>query len=160
MTPSRPVRPLQAVALGTLAVGILDITFAIVRAGMNGVPAARVMQSIAAGLLGKASYQGGAATVLLGTLLHFFIAGMVVLVYFLASRRVRALAEQPVLYGALYGLVVFAVMNFVVIPLSALAPGPRTLARMVPGILVHLLGVGLPAAFAARAVPLAGTQDA
>jgi len=38
------------------------------------VPAQRILQSVAAGLLGDASFEGGAATAALGLALHFLIA--------------------------------------------------------------------------------------
>jgi hypothetical protein len=147
------LKPTPALLLGTLAVGVLDGAFALIRAALNGVPAQRVMQSIAAGLLGRPAYEGGVATALLGVLLHFFIAAIVVLTYFGASRRLPLLTRHPLRCGALYGLLVFGVMNFIVIPLSAVTLGPRTLARMLPGIIIHILGVGLPAALVAESVP-------
>lgn len=154
MSDSRPAPgPVRAVLLGTLAVGVLDGAFAIIRAAWKGVSAERVLQSIAAGLLGRSAYEGGTATALAGAGLHFFIAGTVVLTYFLASRRLGVLTDRPYLAGAVYGTGVFVVMNFVVIPLSALSVGPRSLGQMIPGILIHIFGVGLPAALAARAVP-------
>jgi hypothetical protein len=149
-----PLRPATALLLGTIAVGVLDIAFAITRAGLRGVPPGRVLQSIAAGLLGRAAYDGGAATVLLGTLLHFSIAATVVATYYFASRRLAALVRHPFLLGGAYGIGVFAVMNFIVIPLSAITAGPRSLGQMLPGIAIHILGVGIPAAVVARAVPL------
>lgn len=148
------LRPVQAVLLGALTVGVLDGAFAIIRSALRGVPAQRVMQSIAAGLLGRPAYQGGLSTALLGVLLHFFIASMVVLTYFAVSRRIGLLTRHPWICGPLYGLVVFGIMNFIVIPLSAITPGPRSIVRMIPGILIHLFGVGLPAALVARAVPI------
>lgn len=151
--PLRPLRPFTAIVLGSLTVGILDGAFAVIRAGLKGTPPTRVFQSIAAGLIGRPAYDGGATSALLGVGLHFLIAAGVVLAYFLASRRLRTLTEHPWLLGALYGIAVFGVMNFVVIPLSALSFRPRNLVVMLPGILIHIFGVGIPAALAARSVP-------
>jgi hypothetical protein len=44
---------------------------------------ARILQSIASGLLGQASYPGGTLTVALGVLLHFTIACGIVTTCFL-----------------------------------------------------------------------------
>ena len=86
----------------------------------------------------------------LGLGLHFFIAFAIVLTYHLASRRLRILVEHPVVCGVLYGLAVYVVMNFVVIPASA-APsrGAMATAVLVNGLLIHIFGVGLPAALSA-----------
>ena len=90
----------------------------------------------------------------LGLLLHFVIAFGVVATYLLATRLIPALNRRPWLYGLLYGVVVYAVMNLVVVPLSAaaLGSGPTPLVVRVNGVLIHMFGVGLPAALvAARA---------
>lgn len=155
---------MRALIMGSLAVAILDGGFVVVRVLLNGGNVSRPFQSIAAGLLGAPAYDGGALTALLGVALHFVVAAGVVLVYFAASRHWPGLTRHPVLVGALYGLLVYAVMNFVVIPLSALSAGPRSLGRMIPGILIHIVGVGIPAAMTARAAlartPAGDTPDA
>jgi uncharacterized membrane protein len=133
-------------------VGVLDLLDALVFFGLRGVPPIRIPQSIASGLLGAAAYRGGAATAALGTLLHFLIAFAIVAVYHLASRRWPSLARRPWLWGPLYGLAVYLVMNLAVVPLSAAVVGPKTLPVVVNGVLIHLFGVGLPSALSARAV--------
>lgn len=69
-----------------------------------------------------------------------------------ASRWLRVLTARPIVSGIVYGLIAYGVMNYVVIPLSAI--GPRTAPTPVPvvvnGLLIHILGVGLPTAFIAR----------
>jgi hypothetical protein len=142
----------RALGLGTLAVGVLDILDAIVFFGLRGAPPIRILQSIAAGVLGRAAFAGGWRTAALGLALHFFIAFVVVLVFMLAARRVRALSRAPVAFGLLYGLAVYVVMTFVVVPASAAGPGPGPSgAVLMNGVLIHMLGVGLPASLAARA---------
>lgn len=84
-------------------------------------------------------------------MLHYFIAFVIVWVFLAASRRLPDLARRPWLYGPLYGLVVYAVMNYVVIPLSLVTVRPKPLAVLANGLLIHMLGVGLPTALIARA---------
>jgi hypothetical protein len=146
------LRPGTALLYGTLVVGVLDLLDAVVFFGLRGVAPVAILQSIAAGLLGQAAFEGGFRTALLGWCLHFLIAGIVVLVYLVASRMVQALTRHPFLLGPLYGLAVYLVMNFIVIPLSAAASGSgRPMAVVVNGLLIHALGVGLPSALFARA---------
>jgi hypothetical protein len=143
----------RALALGTLTVGGLDLADAIVFFGVrSGVSPVRILQGIAAGLLGRDAFTGGLATALAGLLLHFTIAFAIVAVFVAASRTWPALTRSPFRSGCLYGLVVYGVMNYVVIPLSAATSGPFRWPVLINGLLIHLFGVGLPAALFARAI--------
>jgi len=70
-----------------------------------------------------------------------------------ASQRFPALLRQPWLSGMTYGVLIFFVMNYVAIPLSA-APNwklPQGWA-IVGGLLANCFYVGLPIASIARAL--------
>lgn len=142
----------RAILAGVLAVAVLDIVEPIIFYGLRGVPPIRIFQSVASGLLGREAYAGGVPTALLGAALHLFIASIVVIVYWVASRRVRVLTQRPLLCGVLYGLAVYAVMTFIVIPLSAIGGGVRipALPALLNGIFAHVVCVGPPTAYAAR----------
>ncbi len=139
----------QAILYGTLAVGVLDGLAAIVTFGLRGTPPHRIFQGIAVGLLGRASYEGGWATAALGVALHFTVALGIVTTYVLASRVVPALAERPLLFGPIYGVAAFFVMNLVVIPLSAIGAVVLRWPAAFNGLLIHALVVGPPATIAA-----------
>jgi hypothetical protein len=55
------------------------------------------------------------------------------------------------LWGPLYGVAVYVFMNAVVIPLSAATGGMPKLPVLINGIMIHIFGVGMPAAVTARA---------
>lgn len=57
----------------------------------------------------------------------------------------------PVLSAVLYGCLVFVVMNFVVVPLSAARVMRITLVNLVNGFLGHIISVGLPCLWAVHA---------
>jgi hypothetical protein len=148
MSLHRPIA--RAIFLGGLTVAALDALDALVFfTGMRGVPAMRVFQAIAAGLLGRAAFQGGAPTLLLGLALHLFNATCIVAVYVLASRKLGILTQRPILCGCAYGLLVYGVMNYVVIPLSALTTH-FSLPSLINGLVGHPLLVGVPSALFAR----------
>jgi hypothetical protein len=135
----------KAVAAGGLLAGALDLTQALILFGV------RVPLSIAAGLLGRAAFQGGAGTYALGVFLHFFIACSAAAVYYAASRTLTFLKDYPLVCGLFYGAAVEEVMNLVVLPLSALhARGPYSLQDLILGLLVHMVVVGLPISFSIR----------
>jgi hypothetical protein len=142
----------RAVVLGGLTVGVLDGLDAVIFFGLRGVAPGRIFQAIAAGLLGPAAFQGGARTVALGVVLHFCIAATIVAVACLLVRRLPRLGRRPLPAGAVYGVGVWLVMNFIVIPLSAARSPARSLAVVVNGLLIHVVGVGIPALLFARRV--------
>ena len=143
--------PFLALIAGGLVVGTLDGLFAVLYWGIGyGTPPSRIFQSISAGLLGPASFEGGLPTAWLGAALHYFIATAIVVVYYAASLRLRALVRRPIPYGLLYGIAVYVFMNHVVVPLSAARPSRFNLAWVASSVVVHALCVGLPAALFAR----------
>ena len=136
-------RHLVTAAIGGGIGGLLDAIYATVLWGVIlGSNPAGIWQSVAAGLLGKASFDGGNATAVLGLALHFCIAFVMALVYVLASRRLPVLLSRPILMGVLYGFVLYVVMNFVVVPLSAIGMRPLNPWGAVRALLPHILFVG------------------
>ena len=140
-----------AIVSGALVVGTLDLLDAVIFFGLRGAKPIRILQSIAAGLLGRAAFSGGVATGALGAFLHYFIAFGIVLTYFFAAGKLRSLATQPFLYGPMYGVAVYLVMNLIVVPLSAATAAPKSLAVIINGLAIHIFGVGLPTALCVRA---------
>jgi hypothetical protein len=141
----------RQLALAALVVGTLDIVEVIVFYWLRGVAPIRVLQGVAAGLYGRESFAGGVRTALIGLALHFFIATVVVCVYFFASLRIATLRRAPVLMGVLYGLAVYTFMNAVVLPLSASGPPKLVPLLVLNGLFAHVFCVGIPTALLARA---------
>jgi hypothetical protein len=139
---------------GGLVAGTLDIIYACVFWALKaGTPAERIFQSVARGVLGPAAFRGGAATAALGLFLHFFIAITMSVTYYVVARRWTALVKRPLIFGAAYGLVLYGVMNYIVIPLSAARGGGSGGALwIILSIVVHMFLIGVPIAlFAKRA---------
>jgi uncharacterized membrane protein YagU involved in acid resistance len=144
-------RPGPTIFWAGLIAGTLDITGACVVSWLRaGVTPVRVFQSVASGVYGMASFQGGTKTAVLGLLFHFIIATTWGVVYYLASRRLRFLIDQPIIAGVLYGIVVYLFMNFVVIPLSNVPRRPVPLSGRLIGATIIIFCIGLPIAFIVR----------
>jgi hypothetical protein len=143
---------LFAIFWGGLACGVFDITQAMVAFYLqSGLKPITVLQSVASGLLGRASFQGGSKTAALGAVLHFFIAFSWAAIYYLASRRLLFMTEKPVIAGLVYGEFVWVIMTFVVLPLSAIHRWPTwNKASIITGPIGHLFLVGLPIALAVK----------
>lgn len=116
------MRTIKAIALGGLAAGVLDIIYAFIIYGplSFGVPPMRILQSIVAGFIGRdASRAGEWTTAMLGLATHFLLATIIAAIFVLASNVIGTLKTRPILWGFLYGLVAYVMMNYVVTTLSA-----------------------------------------
>lgn len=141
----------QPIFWGGLIAGTLDICAAFLTAWLRaGVGPVRVLHFVASGVLGATAFNGGAKTAILGLALHFLIATTATVVFYFASRRVLFLTERPILFGLLYGVAVYVFMNFVVLPLSRVAPRPMTPSGFIIGILTIMFCIGLPIALIVR----------
>ena len=144
-------KAIRAISTAGAVAGVLDISDAFTFYGVKGISPVRILQSISSGLLGRQAYQGGVGTAALGLLLHFIIAFSAAAIFYLASRRIAFLTRRPVLAGLLYGVFVYAFMNGVVLPLSAIGThGPTHGWPLVNGVLAILLLVGLPISLIVR----------
>lgn len=144
---------LKTIVIAGLTAGALDIAYAFIIWGLRGVTPIRIGQSIASGLLGReAAVGGGTGTGLLGLLLHFILATIIAAIYYGAARNIRLLVDRAVPFGIAYGLVTYGVMNYVVMPLSAIGAvgdsGPAYIR--ITGVLVHMFLIGLPIALITR----------
>lgn len=153
--PQRRNRPLAIILQAGLLAGFLDGLDAALFIGVaRRIPPSRVFQFIASGLLGVSSFRGGWATAALGVALHFLIAISAAAVFYAISLKLPMLARKPVLWGPVYGVGVFLVMHYLVVPLSA-APKqpPAAAADLLNLIISHIFFVGLPiAVMTARAL--------
>ncbi len=136
---------LRPILVGGAVAGTLDHISAMITFGPG------VSRAIAAGLVGRWALQAGAGMLILGLLLHFFIAFTAATIYCLSSRRLPFLREHWLVCGMFYGIAVFLVMNLIVLPLCALhAAGPYQLRGLIQGVLAHMLIIGLPISFSLR----------
>lgn len=147
-------RSWRLVVTGGVVAGTFDIVYACVFwAIKRGVSPQRILQRVSSGLLGEASLTGGWATAALGLVCHYFIAISMAVTYYLVARRWPALWHRPLPYGAAYGLLLYGLMNYVVVPLSAAGPSSKDALWVGMSIVVHALLIGVPCAiFAQRAI--------
>ncbi len=146
---------------GGLLIAIGDIVFATtVWFSWDGAGLTRVFQSIAVGVLGKPSYDGGVPTAVLGAVLHLFMATMFVVAYTLVARRKPDLLRRPLVLGPLYGVLMYVIMNFVVMPLSRVGASPsfKHLDTIGMSIVAHMVFGTICVLFARRALRSPATR--
>lgn len=143
---TRSARAWQTVLVAGVCAATIDIVFAFVFFGIRlGATPLRVLQTVASGLYGRASFDGGLGTAAVGLLAHYLILTVAAGVYLLASWRLPALNRRAVGAGLLFGLAIWIAMTFVIVPLSAapmrpFAPGVTSAGQF----LIHpVLGVAI-----------------
>jgi len=127
LSPLQNSNPLLVILWAGLTCGTLDIIAALLVYGHFGRPPMRLLQGIAAGVLGPRFFQGGLPTALLGLFCHFFIAFSAATIYLAASRWIPFLLEHAVVSGAFYGVAAYFFMNRIVVSLSGAIKFPFSL---------------------------------
>src|SRR5471030_1310665 len=130
------------VLTGAAIAGSLDLAFAFTFYGLHGATPLRILQSIASGLLGMNAFTGGWAAATLGAFCHYFILTVATFFYLAASRRISALGRHIIICGLLYGVAIYLVTHYIIVPLSA-APAFKAIPGAVLGELASHLAVGL-----------------
>lgn len=138
---------LVAILYGGFVAGTIDIGVASL---INGISPLIVLRAIASGLLGKAAFHGGMPVSLLGLGLQWAMSLLIAAIFVFAARQLAWLNQRWVAAGVLYGVAVFVVMEYVVVPLSASWPKSHfTTPALIENLLAMLL-FGLIVAFFAR----------
>lgn len=148
----------KAIIAGGLIAATIDIGSAVLISGRS---ASRILQTIAGGLLAKASFDGGLRSVLLGLALQELMGLIIAAIYVAAAVRAPALSRRWVAWGLTYGVLIFLVMNYVVVPLSAWHVVPHfSLASFFANLLAMLLFGLIVAYCAARLIGAAVVRAA
>ncbi len=108
---------LKAILWGGLVAGTVDIFAASLITLLSPL---LILRFIAAGLLGREVIQGGLDISFVGLLLQWLMGLIIATIYVLAARRLAWMNRDWRLTGLAYGVVVYFVMNYVVLALSAL----------------------------------------
>ena len=138
---------MRGMVVGGLVAGTIDIAAACL---ITGHPPDFILHTIAGGLLGKSSFAGGMPTVILGLVLQEMMGMLIAAVFGLAALRASVLTRLWVPSGLAYGVVIFTVMNYVVVPLSAWRVVPHFKPTSFIENMLAMLLFGLIVAFFAR----------
>ncbi len=135
-----------------LVAGTLDITENIVFNAFRKITPWRIFQYIASGLIGRQSFQMGWTSVGLGVAIHYAIALAWTAIFLVAATKFAGLTRRPIFWGAIHGVIVYLVMNFLVLPMTAIPPRPAaiTLVNRINAVLALIFCIGLPIALLVR----------
>lgn len=151
MRASRPAAAAMTVLNAGALAAALDLLFAFVWYGVrNGISPLRILQTIGSGILGPASFDGGLASAALGFFCHFFILIVAAWWFFMAAKRMPQLTRHAFMAGIAYGIAIYLVMNFVVVPLSNAPHFKRSAINTIAELGSHLFFVGLSISWLVR----------
>jgi hypothetical protein len=136
-----------AILSGGFIAGTFDIGAAALFNWLNPI---FVLQIVARGVLGKDSFSQGAFSASLGMILQWAMSLLIAAIFVFAAARLPVLRRRWIAAGLAYGVVVFFVMNYVVVPLSMVGAAPHfTLTSFCLNMLAMLM-FGLIIAFYAQ----------
>ena len=104
-----------------------------------------VLRYIASAVFGKERTHSESSMYFIGAIFHFIIAYCFTIAFFLIYPHIRFLSKNRLLTGILYGLVIWAVMNLLVVPQTKIGHRLFVLrnAAIAAGILIVAIGIPL-----------------
>ena len=136
--------------LAGIIVGTLDISAAMLQFFLKtGKDPFIVPKFVASGIFGSTAMKGGAGMIAWGFLFHYIIAMSFTVFFFWLCSKLPSLLQNRLLTGIGYGIFTWAVMRFVVVPLSLTNKQPATLSGTLIAILILVVCIGIPLAYMA-----------
>lgn len=140
---------LKTTLVATAVAGTLDITSAFVFASMASVMPGAVLRYVASGPFGDGMRTGGAAEAAAGLAVHYALMFAMAVFYVAAAAAFGSFRERWFLSGPIYGLLIYGVMYWIVVP-ARFGTYPKTTAWAVGNALFsHIICVGIPIAYIA-----------
>lgn len=141
----------KTVAMAGLLVGTLDIISALTHFYLKtGKDPLIVLKYISSAILGKSAYSGDSDMAVLGLLLHFVIAFIWTIFFFLIYPKLKLLSWNRIVTGILYGIFIWIIMSRVVVPMSNASVGVFDLKQAIIGVLILIGAIGIPLSFIAH----------
>ena len=157
----RPKSRFVTVLQTCLLTGTLDALAAILIS--NKIPPAVIFKFIASGWFGREAMSGGTSMVLYGLIFHYLIAALFTVTLFWPYPWVIKVLKNKYLIGIIYGLAIWVIMNYIVLPMTNIPKGGHArleLISQLKGIAALVICIGLPVALIADHEMPEATQPA
>lgn len=135
----------RAIGWATLVAGTLDILYAAVMSAIFGRGPAAMLRTVASGPFPSATEWGVEGSIV-GLIVHFTLMAIMATCFVIVARNWPGLLEKPIRSGVLYGLLTYAVMNWIVVPVRFDLPLPPEPRSIVSQLFAHIVLVGIPMA--------------
>lgn len=115
------------------------------------IPPAIIFRFIASGWFGREAMSGGTSMILYGLIFHYLIAAFFTVILFWLYPCMVKVLKNKYLTGIIYGLAIWVIMNYLVLPMTNIPKGHGhlQLISLFKGIAALIICVGLPVALIA-----------
>ncbi|MBS1523278.1 MAG: DUF1440 domain-containing protein [Bacteroidetes bacterium] len=115
------------------------------------IPPAVIFKFIASGWFGKEAMSGSTSMILWGLIFHYLIAAFFTVTLFFLYPRIVKILKNKYLIGIIYGLAIWVIMNYVVLPMTNIPKrhGHLELVSLLKGIAALIICIGIPVALIA-----------
>jgi hypothetical protein len=135
----------RAISLAALLTGTLDITAAIIKFFIEHQQGPfPVFRYIASGVFGKETASTGTLMIIWGLVFHYINAFLFTAFLFLIYPKLIAWLKNKFLTGLIYGIFIWAIMNFVVVPLSRINKFPSGAKEAILDAMILVFMIGFP----------------
>lgn len=139
----------RAIFAAVAVSGTLDILSAFFFGGLAGVGPGPILRYVASGPFGDSMREGGLGATAIGLGVHYALMAIMVSLFFLVASHIDLVRRKWVLSGPLYGILIYLVMYWIVVP-ARFGTVPKTdLWSVGNALFSHIVCVGLPMAFIA-----------
>lgn len=150
---SKPSSLLTTILWVGFLIGFLDISSAFIQTKImfpERNPFELVLRYIARAVFEKERANSEGSMLFFGALFHFIIAYSFTIVFFLIYPHIRFLSKSRLLTGVLYGIIIWAVMNLIVVPQTRIGHRPLVLKNAVIAAGILILAIGIPLSYFAH----------
>ncbi len=135
----------KTILFAWLIAGSLDILTAFVDYYLKtGKGPEGVLKFIASGVFGKAAFGDNDSMVWIGLLLHFVIALLFTIAFFLLYPRLKFLRINIALTAIIIGIIIWLIMSRVIVPLSNTPKYPFNPINAIKAALILIFMIGFP----------------
>ncbi len=113
---------IKVILLSGLLVGTLDMTSACINGFLSfHITPVTVFRYIASAIQGKDAFTGGTSSAILGVVLHYIVAYIWTILFFLIYPYIGAISKYRLTTGFIYGVLMWCIMNLVIVPMTSVA---------------------------------------
>lgn len=147
-----------------LLVGTLDMTAATIQVCIktknnNPIPVFKaICKYIAGAVFGPSAKTGGNEMIVAGLVFHYTIALLFTVFFFILFSKLGVIIINRIVTGIVYGIFIWAVMNLIVVPLSAIGKFPSNVTNALIAAAILTVCIGIPLSLLAPAPGKTGSK--